>query len=106
MNHNLRSGADMRIAGRRLFIARFSFVVVSIFDLVLYVIGTPVYFAYLNTLCTGCFDERLSPDKLQAFQALGIAITTYAVYWVAINLLFALVYFAVAVLIFWRKSDD
>jgi hypothetical protein len=106
MNQQLRSGEDTRIAGRWLLIARLSFVVVSIFDLVLSVIGTPVYFAYLHTLCAGCFDERLSPDKLQALQALGISITTYAVYWVAINLLFALVYFAVAALIFWRKSDD
>src|SRR5205807_10002026 len=35
-----------------------------------------------------------------------ISITTYAVYMLSLNLLFALVYFAVAALIFWRKSDD
>src|SRR5205807_5205540 len=89
-----------------LLVARLSFVVVSLFALVLYVIGTPVYFDYLHTICTGCLDDRLTPDKLQALQALNISITTYAVYWVVINLLFALVYFAVAALIFWRKSDD
>jgi hypothetical protein len=106
LNDELRSRANTRIAGRWLFFARLLLVVVSIFYLVLYVIGTPVYFAYLHTLCTGCLDDRLTPDKLQALQALNISITTYAVYWVAINLLFALVYFAVAALIFWRKSDD
>jgi len=106
MNHELRSGANTRITGRWLFVARLSLVVVSIFYLVLYVIGTPVYFSYLHTICTDCLDDRLTPDKLHALQALNISITTYAVYWVAINLLFALVYFGVAALIFWRKSDD
>jgi hypothetical protein len=106
LNDELRSRANTRIAGRWLFFARLLLVVVSIFYLVLYVIGTPVYYAYLHTICTDCLDDRLTPHKLQALQALNISITTYAVYWVAINLLFALVYFAVAVFIFWRKSDD
>ena len=106
MNHERRGGTNTHIAGRWLFVTRFSFVVVSIFTLLLYVIGTPVYFPYLHTLCTDCLDDRLNPDKLQALHALGISITTYAVYMVALNLLFALVYFAVAALIFWRKSDD
>jgi hypothetical protein len=43
---------------------------------------------------------------MQSLHTLGLSITAYAVYWVTINLLFALVYFAVAALIFWRKSDD
>ena len=106
MSRNLRSGVNTRITGRWLFVARLSLVVVGIFYLVLYAIGTPAYYAYLHTLCTGCLDDRLSPDNLHAFQALHISITTYAVYWVSINLLFALVYFAVAALIFWRKPDD
>jgi len=37
---------------------------------------------------------------------LGISITAFAVYWTSVNLLFALTYFVVATLIFWRKSDD
>ncbi len=106
MTDELRSRANTSISGRWLVVARLSFGVVSIFTLVLYIIGTPVYFAYLDTLCTNCLDGRLTPDKLQALQVLNISITTYAVYWVSINLLFALVYFAVAALIFWRKPDD
>src|SRR5437016_13607091 len=106
MNHERHGGTNTRIAGRWLFVTRLSFVVVSIFTLLLYVIGTPVYFAYLHTLCTDCLDDRLTPDKLQALHTLGISISTYAVYMVALNLLFALVFFAVAALIFWRKSDD
>jgi hypothetical protein len=106
VSHELRSRANTLLSGRWLLIARLSFLLVSIFCLLLYVVGTPVYFAYLHTLCTDCFDDRLTPDKLQALQALHISITTYAIYWVVINLLFALVYFAVAALIFWRKSDD
>src|SRR2546429_1266291 len=97
---------DTHLHGCWLFVARLLLGVLSSFVLVLYVIGTPVYFAYLHTLCAYCLDDRLTPDKLQELHTVGISITTYATYLVAINLLFALMYFAVAALIFWRKSDD
>jgi hypothetical protein len=105
-SYELHSGANTRISGPRLLAARISLITLSAFVLFLYVAGTPVYFAYLHIVCTACLDDRLTPDKLQALHALGISITTYALYWVAVNLLFALVYFVVAALIFWRKSDD
>ena len=106
VSHEAHSGANTRISGRWLLVARVALLAISILYLILFIVGTPVYFAYLHTLCTGCLDDRLTPDKLQELQSLGISITSYAVYWVAVNLLFALVYFAVAALIFWRKSND
>src|SRR5947209_5822331 len=106
VNYERHSGANTRISGRWLLVARVALLAISILNLILFIVGTPVYFAYLHTLCTGCLDDRLTPDKLQELQTLGISITSYAVYWVAVNLLFALVYFAVAALIFWRKSND
>src|SRR6266852_3953427 len=62
----------------------------SLLTLVLYVVGTPVYFAWFSTLCTDCLDERLTPAKLQTLQTLGISLTAYATYWTAINLFFVL----------------
>jgi signal transduction histidine kinase len=79
---------------------------ISMLALVLFVLGTPAYFARFYSLPTACLDECLTPAKVQALHTLGIPITAYAAYWTAVNLLFALVYFAVAALIFWRRSHD
>ncbi len=100
------SRANTRIPGRWLLVARVSLLAITVLNLIVYVIGTPVYFAQLHTSHPGCFYECLTPANIQSLHALGISITAYAVYWVAVNLLFALVYVAVAALIFWRKSDD
>ncbi|HEY5004747.1 MAG TPA: hypothetical protein VII61_16405 [Ktedonobacteraceae bacterium] len=72
----------------------------------IYVVGTPVYFARVSTLCAKCVDERLTLAEAQQLHMLGISITAYAAYWTAVNLLFALVYWVVAAFIFWRKPDD
>lgn len=74
--------------------------------LVLYSVGIPVYFAYYSTLCSDCLDARLTPAKMQTLHMLGISITAYASYWTAINCLFALIYCAVGLFIFARKSGD
>ncbi len=78
----------------------------SMLTLVLYIVGTPVYFAHISTLCANCVDERLTLSRLQSLHALGFSIMAYAAYWTAINLLFALVYCAVAAFIFWHKPGD
>jgi signal transduction histidine kinase len=78
----------------------------SMVVLLLYVVGTPVYFAQVSTLCKDCLDEHLTSAKVQALRTLGISITAYATYWTVVNLLFALVYCAIAAFLFWRKSDD
>ena len=80
--------------------------VMSSLALVLYIVGTPIYFVRLSTLTSNCSDECLTVAKVQALHSLHISITAYATYWVAINLLFPLVYCVVAALIFWRKSSD
>jgi hypothetical protein len=105
MSHDLRSGANTRIPKRWLWVARVALLAISALALVVYIAGTPVYFAQLFPSHHDCVEDCLTPANIQSLHALGISITTYAIYWVAVNLLFALVYFAVAALIFWRKSD-
>src|SRR5436305_14913773 len=99
------SGANTRISGPRLLAARISLITLSIFVLVLYIVGTPSYFVWLNSLHTPvCLDVCMIPANVHSLHALGIPITTFAVYWVTIDLLFALTSFVVAALIFWRTS--
>lgn len=106
LSHEPHSRANTRIPERWLLAARLSLLAITVLNLLIYVIGTPVYFAQLNLSHHDCFVDCLTPANLQSLHTLGISITTYAIYWVVVNVLFALVYFAVAALIFWRKSDD
>jgi len=96
----------MRIPRPWLLVARVALLAISALNLIIYIVGTPVYFAQLYPSTHDCFPDCLTPASLQSLHALGIPITAYAAYWVTINLLFAVTYFAVAALIFWRKSDD
>lgn len=94
------------LTGRRLLAARIALFAITTLNLIIYAVGTPVYFAQLFPSNHHCFEDCLTPANIQSLHALGISISAYAIYQVALNLLFAIVYFAVAALIFWRKSDD
>jgi hypothetical protein len=105
-SHEPYSRANRRIPEGWLWLARVSLLATSIVYLILYIVGTPVYFAQLNPSNHDCFQDCLTPANIQSLHALGLSATAYAVYWVTISLLFALTYFAVAALIFWRKTND
>ncbi len=80
-----RSGApDTRIRGRRLALVRLTWIILSFLALVLFMVSLPVYFA-----------------RQQQSYAVG-----YAVFLLALAIFVALVWFTVALLIFWRKSND
>src|SRR5215469_1050847 len=106
MSHELHNGANTRIPNPWLLVARLVLLALSVLNLIIYIVGTPVYYAQLFPSNRDCFQDCLTPANIQSLHALGISITAYAAYWLAINLLFAVTYFAVAALIFWRKSDD
>lgn len=106
VGHQPRDGANTPVPKRWLLLAWVSLLAISVLNLIIYITGTPVYFAQLDLSHHQCFQDCPTPANIQSLHALGLSITDYAVYWVTINLLFALVYFAVAALIFWRKPDD
>lgn len=105
MSHEPHNQERMGKPGPWLLIARFILLATAILALVIYVVGTPVYYAQL--ISNGrCFVDCPSAANLQELHSLGIPVAAYAAYQVILNLLFALIYFLVAALIFWRKSDD
>ncbi|HYX50257.1 MAG TPA: hypothetical protein VE843_10970, partial [Ktedonobacteraceae bacterium] len=73
-----------RLQGRWLALFRLIWIVLSVFALVLFFVSLPEYFA----------------SQLKAYTA------GYAVFLLAMGILVAAMWFIVAVLIFWRKSDD
>ena len=106
MSHELQSKASARVSRPWLLVARLALLAFSVLALVIYIAGTPVYFAQLISSGNHCLVDCPTLANIRDLHALGISTTTYAAYQVAINLLFAVTYFVVAALIFWRKSDD
>jgi hypothetical protein len=82
---------------------------VTLLTLALFIATLPIQFDYLRTPCpeTPCLDDgRLTPENLQALQALGFSADFYAAGIIAFDILFAAVYLLIAAMIFIRKSDD
>ena len=108
VSHSL---TDTRLHGYRLMIVRLLRLSLSIVSVGLVLTSIPSYFASLHLLCTGTAatcsaSGQLAPDDLQRLQALGLSIDFFATYIIVLTSLFALGYWLVAALLFWRKSDD
>jgi len=76
--------------------------------LVLFVIGLPVSFTYLQTVCVNVPRDPCPtpPPGIQALHHLGLSSTFYAAYYTALDVVGAVVYLVVAAIIFWRKSSE
>jgi hypothetical protein len=99
---------DTRLRGRWLLLARAAWLAVAALAVALFAAGVPVQFAQLHVVCPTplCPNGQLPPDGLRALQDLGLSLDFFAAYAVALDVVFAVVYGAVAVLIFWHKSVE
>jgi len=82
--------------------------VVATLALGLFTLGIPAEFALLHVPCptVTCSTGQLPPSGLLALEGLGLSLDSFAAYTVAMDILFAAVCVTVALLIFWRRSDD
>jgi AAA domain-containing protein len=93
-------------------VMRAAWALMAVLVLLLLVAGMPLEYAYYNEICTGAacatdtLSERLTMPEAEILQAQGISIGVYAAYAVLLEAIPALVYAAVAALIFWRRSGD
>src|SRR6266849_5421927 len=103
-----RDEESTRLHKRRLFLARIVSGVLVAFALGLFVVSLPGYIALLQTLCVGgsCNSGQLAPGALTTLQHLGLSLGEYVAFNVALILIAALVCYAVALLLFLRRSDD
>jgi len=99
---------ESRPDGRILVLARAVWVMVAVFAGVLFVAAVPAEFAQLREPCptAACPTGQLSPAGLRALEDLGLSLDAFAAFSVAMDVVFAAAYGAVALLIFWRKSGD
>ncbi len=99
------------MSGRWLFLARVGWVGIALLTLGLSVASIPTTLASLHALCTDapavCSNSGyITPDYARALQALGLSLDIFAMYEVALLIVFAVVYVAIGAVLFWRKSDD
>jgi hypothetical protein len=99
---------DTHLHGRWLLLIRIAWIGLVVFCLAVFVISLPVYFALYQTICSGtaCDSSQLSPDSAKTLQVFGLTVTGYATLSLLIAVVNALVWFVVAIVIVFRKSDD
>lgn len=92
----------------KLLLARVACIVVGMLALGLFVVTLPTYFAYLLRLCApaSCIYGQLSVGSIQALHSLGLSLNTYAILFVTLLIISAILCVAVAALILWHKSDS
>ena len=100
--------ADARLHGRALVIARVVWLAVAGFTGVLFLISTWIWLGEMQGLCPiqFCQNGHVPSAVLRATRDLHLSVSFFNVYVLALNILFALGYAGIAVLIFWRRSHD
>ena len=103
-----RSINASRLSGRLLVLARVVWIVVALAAVGLFIAAIPAEFAQLRVPCPSapCPPGQLSSSGLRALGDLGLSLEAFAAYTVAMDVVFAAAYVAIAALIFWRKSED
>jgi hypothetical protein len=106
-----RSETDTHLLGYRLVLGRLVCLCLYVLSVGLFVAITPSYIAHLHLLCTGtaaaCITNgQLTAADVRRLHELGLSLDFYATYTIVIVSIFALGYWLVAALLFWRKSDD
>ncbi len=99
---------DTHLHGRWLMIARTGWFVLVVLALVLFVASFPVYITQLQSVCNGsaCATGQLTPHIVEKLSSLGFSISDYVADSIALTLVQALVWFTVAGVLVWRKSND
>ena len=111
MSQSTAVGPHTFLRGRTLFFARSIWVGLVIFTLCLFTASLPNYFLQLQAVCSGLaqcssINGVLTSSGMQTLHILGLSAHTYAAYTVVLTVAVSLIWAAVGLLIFWRKSDD
>jgi signal transduction histidine kinase len=98
------------LRGRWLIVAQLAWVAVAVLTAGVFVVGIPGEFARLQAPCTGgvscVWVPRLTAHKARELGELGLSTDLFAAYFVAVEVAFMAVPFAIGAAIFWRRSDD
>src|SRR5579859_1977299 len=94
--------------GRLLIVTRIIWAMFAVFALTIFVFSIPIYANLLQTLCSGsaCASGQLSSAAAHSLQPLHISVHAYALGRVIVSIALSCVWFVVAAILVWRKSND
>lgn len=100
--------AGSRLHGRALIVARIVWLAVAALTCGLYIGGVWVWFGQIQKSCPPglCVNGEVPPAVRHAFAALHLSISFYVWYNLVLNVLFAIGFATVAMVLFWRISHD
>jgi hypothetical protein len=105
-----RRVADTQLSGRWLTLARIIWIALVVCILAYFIASLPETFVTLHQPCVGkwCTNAtgRLTASQMQSLLQAGISLDAYAWFWLIITGATALIWFGVAGILFWRKSND
>ena len=103
-----RSEHSTRLSGSWLILARGVCVVLFGFSLTVFFADLPGYFARLQLVCESsvCALWQLTPTSVLQLQQVGLTVQSYALFSVALSVIFVFVWSAVGAIIAWHKSKD
>src|SRR6266849_4095508 len=98
---------DTRVPGRWLVLARGIWITLVVLTLAIFFASLPVYIAQLQTPCAGstCGFQQLTPEQVGALTGMGLSLSVYVAFTVALALASVVVCLVVSTLIVWRRSD-
>ena len=96
---------NTRLHGSWLLVARVGTISLSLALLALFFVMLPAMIGFLETPCAGG-NCPLTPEQVQHLGALGLTAGSYATFYMALLLISSIPSLMVAVLLFWRRSDD
>ncbi len=111
-NHNSTVTGSLEQAGggqdRWLPVMRLAWIILAGLTTAIFIVAVPATFAQLQTVCAAspCFGWQLTAADAQALQRQNISMGFYAVYALALNVIFVLAFLGVAALIVWRRGQD
>ena len=103
-----RSEHSTQLSGSWLILARGIWIALFGFSLMIFFADLAAYFAQLQIVCGGsaCIIGQLTPTSVLALQQVGLTVQSYALFSVALSVIFVFVWSAVGAFIAWRKSKD
>jgi signal transduction histidine kinase len=99
---------ETRLTGRWLTAARITWFSLAALMLSVFIAGLVASFIHVNAVCPtpACVKAPINTNLRDALAGAGLTYASFIYINIAISLIFAIPYDAVAFLIFWRRSDD
>jgi hypothetical protein len=103
-----QSTTNIRLREPWLLLTRAAWLAGALMTIGLFGVSIPLLYTKVQHVCAvaECADEQLTPERVQALHDFGLSITFYAAWQVGLIVATTAVWWLIAAVIFWRRSDD